>query len=50
MLEFYEPVLNLSDSLYHNTMGVILSLKDPVNGSILQSVVEELRVRFPYFM
>ena len=49
MLEFYEPILNLSDSLHHNTMGVILSLKDPVNGSILQSVVEELRVRFPYF-
>jgi hypothetical protein len=49
MLEFYEPILNLSDSLHHNTMGVILSLKDPVNGSILQSVVEKLRVRFPYF-
>ncbi len=49
MLEFYEPIINLSDPEHHNTMGVILSLKDPVDGEILKSVVEELRMRFPYF-
>ena len=49
MLEFYEPVLNLSDPEHHNTLGVILSLKDPVDGEVLRSVVEELRTRFPYF-
>ena len=49
MLEFYEPVLNLSDPEHHSTMGVILSLKEPVNGEVLRSVVEKLRVRFPYF-
>ena len=49
MLEFYEPVLNLSDPEHHNTLGVILSLKDPVDGEVLRSVVEELRTRFLYF-
>ena len=49
MLEFYEPVLNLSDPEHHSIMGVILSLKEPVNGEVLRSVVEKLRVRFPYF-
>ena len=49
MPEFYEPVLNLSDPEHHSTMGVILSLRDPVNGEVLRSVVEKLRVRFPYF-
>ncbi len=49
MPEFFEPVLDLSDPLHHNTMGAFLTLKDPVNGEILRSVVEELRVRFPYF-
>ena len=49
MPEFYEPVLNLSDSEHHSTMGAFLSLKDPVDGEILRSAVEELRTRFPYF-
>ena len=49
MLEFYEPILNLSDPEHHSTMGVILSLRDPVNGEVLRSVVEKLRARFPYF-
>ena len=49
MPEFYEPVLNLSDPEHHSTMGVILSLKDPVDGNVLRSAVEKLRVRFPYF-
>ena len=49
MREYYEPVLNLSDPEHHNTMGVILALKDPVDGEILRSAVEALRIRFPYF-
>ena len=49
MLEFYEPVLNLTDPEHHSTMGVFLTLKDPVDGEILRSAVETLRVRFPYF-
>jgi len=49
MREFYEPVLNLSDPEHHSTMGAILTLKDPVDGEILRSAVEALRVRFPYF-
>ena len=49
MREYYEPVLNLSDPEHHSTMGAILALKDPVDGEILCSAVEALRVRFPYF-
>ena len=49
MREFYEPVLNLSEPEHHNTMGAILSLKDPVDGEILRWAVEALRMRFPYF-
>lgn len=49
MLEFYEPILNLTDPEHHSTMGVILSLKDPVDGDILRYAVEALRERFPYF-
>ena len=49
MREFYEPVLNLSDPEHHNTMGAFLTLKEPVDGEILRSAVEALRMRFPYF-
>ena len=49
MREYYEPVLNLSDREHHSTMGAFLTLKDPVDGKILRSAVETLRVRFPYF-
>ena len=49
MLEFYEPILDLSDPEHHNTMGAILSLRDPVDGEILRCAVEEMRTRFPYF-
>ena len=34
---------------YQSIMGVILSLRDPVDGKILRCVVEEMRERFPYF-
>ena len=49
MLRYYEPRLNLSSPELINIMGIIVSLNNPVDGRILQSVVEELRVRFPYF-
>jgi len=49
MPEYYEPILNLSDPEHHNTMGAILTLRDPVDGDILRCTVEEMRVRFPYF-
>ena len=49
MLEYFEPYLNLSSPEYSNTMGVILSLHDPVDGEMLRSAVEELRERFSYF-
>ena len=49
MLEYYEPRLNLSSPEHFIAMGVIISLNDPVDGEILRAVVEELRVRFPYF-
>jgi hypothetical protein len=49
MLEFYEPILNLSDPEHFNAMGAVLSLRDPINGDILRCAVEEMRERFPYF-
>ncbi|MBR3235241.1 MAG: hypothetical protein IKG11_06465 [Atopobiaceae bacterium] len=49
MSEYYEPYLDLSSPEHNNTMGVILYLHDPIDGKILQSAVEELRVRFSYF-
>jgi hypothetical protein len=32
-----------------NTMGVVVVLKEPVDGELLSSVVGELRERFPYY-
>lgn len=49
MKEFYEPILYMSTPEHPNTMEIQIELKEPVDGGILQSVVEELRVRFPYF-
>lgn len=49
MREYYEPLLDLSDPGHQNIMGMILSLRDPVDGEILRSAVEEMRARFPYF-
>ena len=49
MLEYYEPHLDFSSPEHVNIMGVIVSLDESVNGEVLQSVIEELRVRFPYF-
>ena len=49
MLEYYEPRLDLSLPDQLNIMGIIVSLKSPVDGEILRSVVEEVRSRFPYF-
>lgn len=49
MPEFYEPLLDFSVPEHQNIMGVILSLRDPVDGETLRCAVEEIRVRFPYF-
>lgn len=49
MKEFYEPMLYMSTPDHPNTMGVLVALKEPVDGGILYDVVEELRERFPYF-
>ena len=49
MPEFYEPHLDFSVPEHQNILGVILSLRDPVDGKILRWAVEESRKRFPYF-
>ena len=49
MPEYYEPSLDLSSPEKVNVMCVIISLDEPVDGAILRTVVEELRIRFPYF-
>ncbi len=37
MLEFYEPLINLSIPEQYSTMGFFLTLKDPVDGDILKN-------------
>ena len=49
MKEFFEPMLFLSTPDHPNTMGAIAVLKEAVDGEILRDVVEDLRLRFPYF-
>ncbi len=49
MKEFYEPMLYMSTPDHPNTMGVLVTLKETVDGDVLKEVVEELRDRFPYF-
>ena len=49
MKKFYEPMLYMSTPDHPNTMGVLVVLKEAVDGDILCGAVEELRVRFPYF-
>ena len=49
MKEFYEPMLYMSTPEHPNTMGLMAILTEPVDGELLRQVVEELRVRFPYF-
>ena len=50
MSEFYEPNLFLSTPEHPNTMGVMLKLTEPVDGDLLQEVVEQLRERSPISM
>ena len=49
MKEFHEPMLYLSTPEHPNTMCILAILQEPIDGDVLQSVVEELRSRFPYF-
>ena len=50
MLPAYcEPSLAMCSEDNPNTMGMCVTLNDPVDENALRSSVEELRVRFPYF-
>ena len=49
MPEYYDPMLFMSTPDHPNTMGVVVVLKEPVDGELLSSVVGELRERFPYY-
>lgn len=49
MSEYYDPMLLLSSSGNPYTMSIMVTLKEPVDGSVLADCVEELRVRFPYY-
>lgn len=48
-MEFYDPMLYLSTPEHPNMMGVIVGLKEDIDGDILKEAVEGLRDRFPYF-
>ena len=45
---FYEPSLCMCTPENPNTMGICVTLTEPVNGAALQEAVELLRERFPY--
>ena len=45
---FYEPSLCMCTPENPNTMGICVTLTEPVNGDALQEAVERLRERFPY--
>ncbi|MCR4745685.1 MAG: hypothetical protein K5894_10720, partial [Lachnospiraceae bacterium] len=49
MAEYYEPNLFTTLSVDPNIVCAVIALKEPVDGEILETVVEELRARFPYF-
>ena len=46
---FYEPTICMCTPDNPNTMGVCVTLTDPVNGAALCEAVERLWERFPYF-
>ena len=46
---FYEPSVCMCTPDNPNTMGVCVTLTEPVNGAILHEAVERLRERFYYF-
>ena len=45
---FYEPSVCMCTPGNPNTMGVCVTLTEPVNGAALRKAVEQLRERFPY--
>lgn len=49
MLEYFEPMLYMSTPDHPNTMGVMVTLAEAIDGEVLAGVVEDLRARFPYF-
>ena len=46
---FYEPTVCMCTPDNPNTMGICVTLTEPVDGAALQEAVEHLRERFPYF-
>ena len=48
-MQYYDPMLYMSTEDNPNTMGITATLTEPVDGAILQTAVEDLRERFPYF-
>ena len=46
---FYEPSVCMCTPDNPNTMGICVTLTEPVNCDALKEAVERLRVRFPYF-
>lgn len=46
---YYEPTICMCTPENPNTMGVCVTLTEPVDGALLEAAVERLRERFPYF-
>ena len=46
---YYEPTLCMCTPENPNTMGICVTLAEPVNGAALREAAELLRKRFPYF-
>ena len=49
MKNYYDPMLFASTPEHPATAGVMVILKEDIDGDILREVVESLRDRFPYF-
>ena len=50
MKNYYDPMLFASTPEHPGIIGIMAVLKEEIDGSILQEVVNSLRDRFPYFM
>ena len=49
MLSFIDPVMYASTPDNPNTMGMAITLTEPVDGQLLAEAIEDTRERFPYF-
>jgi len=48
-IKYYHPRMYMCSSRVPGTMGIAVTLKEPVNGDALVDAVEKLRERFPYY-